>query len=136
VKIQQTRHAFLFGSNIFKLGRCRTPEDNAAYEKHFAELLNYATLPFYWWDYEREQGKSKDARTLEIVHWCREHDVTAKGHPLAWNWVDPPWLPDDLDTVRHAQFFRSHAARQFAGDRLLDVVNGDDDRPNCQQNAR
>lgn len=36
VKITQSRHKFLFGCNIFKLGRCRTPQDNAAYEKRFA----------------------------------------------------------------------------------------------------
>ena len=57
LRISQTRHKFLFGCNIFKLGRCRTAEDNAGYEKHFAELLNYATLPFYWWNYERQKGK-------------------------------------------------------------------------------
>ncbi|NIP27001.1 MAG: twin-arginine translocation signal domain-containing protein, partial [Phycisphaerae bacterium] len=32
VNITQTKHKFLFGCNIFKLKRCRTPEDNAAYE--------------------------------------------------------------------------------------------------------
>ncbi|MHC4463789.1 MAG: hypothetical protein ACYS30_20510 [Planctomycetota bacterium] len=62
-KIAQTRHKFLFGCNIFKLHRCRTADDNAAYEKHFAALLNFATLPFYWWNYERQRGKPDDART-------------------------------------------------------------------------
>ena len=52
LQIEQTRHQFLFGCNIFKLFKCRTPQDNAAYEKQFAELLNFATLPFYWWTYE------------------------------------------------------------------------------------
>ena len=46
VKIEQINHAFLFGCNIFKLDRCSTAEDNANYEKHFATLLNFATLPF------------------------------------------------------------------------------------------
>ena len=62
VNVEQTRHKFLFGCNIFKLNRCRTPEDNAAYAKRFAELLNYATLPFYWWSYERQRGKPDDGR--------------------------------------------------------------------------
>ena len=56
LEISQTRHKFLFGCNIFKLGRCRTEADNAAYEKHFAELLNYATLPFYWWTVRVSKG--------------------------------------------------------------------------------
>jgi len=50
VRVEQTRHKFLFGSNIFKPSSCRPPAHNAAYEKHFADLLNYASLPFYWWD--------------------------------------------------------------------------------------
>jgi len=63
VAIAQSRHKFLFGCNIFKLGRCRTPEDNAAYERRFAALLNFATLPFYWWNYERRQGEPDDDHT-------------------------------------------------------------------------
>ena len=86
VNISQTKHEFLFGCNIFKLNRCRTPEDDAAYEKHFAAMLNFATLPFYWWNYERHQGKPDDARTDEIVRWCKAHSITTKGHLLDWNW--------------------------------------------------
>lgn len=56
VSIEQTRHRFLFGANIFMLNRCKTPADNAAYEKEFTGLLNYATLPFYWWEYEPQSG--------------------------------------------------------------------------------
>ncbi|MEE8149059.1 MAG: hypothetical protein V3T75_01285, partial [candidate division Zixibacteria bacterium] len=53
IRIKQKRHKFLFGCNIFKLNKCRTSEDNAAYAERFAALLNFATLPFYWWNYER-----------------------------------------------------------------------------------
>jgi GH35 family endo-1,4-beta-xylanase len=125
VKIQQTRHKFLFGCNIFKLGRCRTAEDNAAYEKHFAALLNFATLPFYWWNYERRRGQPDDERTEEIVRWCKAHDVTTKGHPLAWNWAEPKWLPDDPVEAMQAQFKRiERCARRFKGDvDIWDVVN-------------
>ncbi len=125
VNIEQKRHKFLFGCNIFKLSRCRTSEDNANYEKHFASLLNYATLPFYWWSYEREQGKPDDERTDEIVRWCKAHDVTTKGHPLAWNWAEPPWLPDEPEAVMQAQFDRiKRCVRRFTGDiDIWDVVN-------------
>jgi endo-1,4-beta-xylanase len=95
VKIEQTRHAFLFGSNIFMLNRYGDPKLNAEYAKRFAALFNYATLPFYWWNYEHQQGRPDYARTDEVLSWCREHGVTCKGHPLAWNWVDPRWLPKD-----------------------------------------
>jgi len=125
VKIEQRRHKFLFGCNIFKLGRCRTPEDNAAYEKRFAALLNFATLPFYWWNYERIQGQPDDERTDEIVRWCKVHNITTKGHPLAWNYVDPRWLPKELAEAMQLQLKRiDRCVRRFKNDvDIWDVVN-------------
>ena len=83
VKISMVRHKFLFGCNIFKYQRCQTDEHNQLYEKRYAELLNFATLPFYWWNYTKEQGKPDDARTEAITTWCLEQNITRKGHPLA-----------------------------------------------------
>jgi len=139
VNIEQTRHKFLFGCNIFKLGRCQTPEDNANYEKHFAALLNFATLPFYWWNYERQQGESDDARTEEIVRWCKAHNVTTKGHPLAWNWAQPPWLPDEPEAAMQAQLDRiRRCVQRFKNDiDIWDVVNEAThyDRPYAKERA-
>ena len=139
VEIEQSRHKFLFGCNIFKLSRCRTPQDNAAYEKHFAELLNFATLPFYWWNYERRQGQPDDDRTEEIARWCKAHNVTTKGHPLAWNWAQPPWLPDEPEVAMKAQFKRiERCVRRFKNDiSIWDVVNEAThyDRDNAKTNA-
>ena len=92
VAIRQTGHEFLFGCNIFRLNRCRTTSDNDAYAERFADLLNFATLPFYWWRYERQHGKPDHSRTEEILAWCLSNDMEAKGHPLAWNYRDPSWL--------------------------------------------
>ena len=139
VNIEQTCHKFLFGCNIFKLGRCQTPEDNANYQRHFAELLNYATLPFYWWNYERQRGQPDDARTDEIVRWCKAHNVTTKGHPLAWNWAEPPWLPDDPEVAMQAQLDRiRRCVQQFKNDiDIWDVVNEAThyDRPQAKERA-
>ena len=125
VKIEQKRHKFLFGCNIFKLNRCRTPQDSAAYAERFAALLNFATLPFYWWNYEREPGRTDDERTDEIVRWCKAHNVTTKGHPLAWNYVDPRWLPKEPDAAMQLQLKRiDGCVRRFKGDiDIWDVVN-------------
>jgi len=139
VKIEQKQHKFLFGCNIFKLNRCRTPEDNAAYAERFAALLNFATLPFYWWNYERRQGKPDDARTEEIVRWCKENNVTTKGHPLAWNYVQPPWLPKEPDSAMQLQFDRiERCVRRFKNKiDIWDVVNEAThyDRPWCKEHA-
>jgi len=123
--IEQKRHKFLFGCNIFKLGKCRTPEDSAAYEKQFDELLNFATLPFYWWNYERRKGNPDDERTAEIVRWCKAHNITTKGHPLAWNYVDPRWLPKEPDEAMRLQMARiGRCVGKFKGDiDTWDVVN-------------
>jgi len=125
VSIEQTRHKFLFGCNIFKLNRCATPQDSAAYAERFAALLNFATLPFYWWNYEREPGRPDDEHTGEVVRWCKAHNVTTKGHPLAWNYVDPRWLPKEPAEAMQLQFKRvAQCVRKFKDDiGIWDVVN-------------
>ncbi|MHC4068573.1 MAG: endo-1,4-beta-xylanase [Planctomycetota bacterium] len=125
VNIEQTNHKFLFGCNIFDLNRCANAEANEAYADHFADLLNYATLPFYWARYEPEKGKEADARTREIVQWCKANNVTPKGHPLVWNLADPKWLPKDPHEAMKVQFERARRCteRFKGGIDIWDVVN-------------
>jgi endo-1,4-beta-xylanase len=125
VRLDQVRHKFLFGSNIFKLGRCQSDRDNETYARRFSDLMNFATLPFYWWDYERERGKPNDRRTDSIVQWCKQKNIMTKGHPLAWNYVDPPWIPHDPQQVLKLQFERiKRCINRFQGDiDIWDVVN-------------
>ena len=125
VRVAQTRHAFLFGSNIFMWGRIGDTKLQEAYNRRFAALLNYATLPFYWPGYEPERGKPRHEHTEKVARWCQEHGIATKGHPLAWNMGDPRWLPDDLDEIRRLQMARiDDCVSRFAGliDRW-DVVN-------------
>jgi len=124
-QVEQVRHAFLFGCNIFKLGRCKTKAQEAEYRRRFAALLNYATLPFYWWGYEPQQGKPDYPRTEQIIRWCRAHGITMKGHPLVWNYNEPAWLPDDPEQVKQLQLQRVFdCVRRFRGKiDIWDVVN-------------
>jgi endo-1,4-beta-xylanase len=125
VEVEQRRHAFLFGCNIFQWGKLPDEKLEAAYREHFAELLNYATLPFYWPSYERRKGEPMHAETERVARWCQEHGIVTKGHPLAWNMGDPPWLPDDPDEIYRLQLDRvGDCIKRFAGliDRW-DVVN-------------
>jgi GH35 family endo-1,4-beta-xylanase len=125
VSIEQTRHRFLFGANVFMLNRCKTPADNAAYEKEFSGLLNYATLPFYWWEYEPQSGRPNYADTERLVAWCAAHHIAMKGHPLAWNEGQPSWLPADLAEVTRLQMQRiADIVGRFKGEiGIWDVVN-------------
>lgn len=92
VRIEMKKHEFLFGCNLFMLRQCGSPELDAAYEKRFADLMNFATLGFYWWDYEREKGKPGHARREDMARWCAEQGILAKGHPLAWNFHQNRWM--------------------------------------------
>jgi GH35 family endo-1,4-beta-xylanase len=125
VAVEQTRHAFLFGSNIFMWGRLPDERLEAAYRDRFAALLNYATQGFYWTSYERRRGEPIHEHTEQVARWCREHGIATKGHPLAWNMGDPARLPDDLEEIRRLQMARiDDCVSRFAGliDRW-DVVN-------------
>jgi GH35 family endo-1,4-beta-xylanase len=120
VAVAQTKHAFLFGCNIFNWGSLRDPADEAAYRDRFAAVFNYATLPFYWPGYEPRQGQPAHANREAIARWCREHGITPKGHPLAWNFADPRWLPDDPEEIRTLQMARiEDCVGRFKG--LIDI---------------
>ncbi len=78
VRIEQTRHAFLFGSNIFQWGRLPNETLEKAYRDRFAALLNYATLPFYWPAYERQQGEPRHKFTEQVARWCASKGLRRK----------------------------------------------------------
>jgi GH35 family endo-1,4-beta-xylanase len=99
VRVEQTRHAFLFGSNIFRLDPRDTSPAQLAYQQRFAALFNYATLPFYWGQFERAEGRPDYARLEAMARWCAAHGITVKGHPLVWQEVYPRWASNDPDVV-------------------------------------
>ncbi len=125
VSVEQTRHAFLFGCNFFQFGKFTRDADEQAYRQAFADLLNYATLGFYWPSYEPRKNQPEHAYTEEVARWCRDHAVTTKGHPLAWNYFEPRWLPDDLAEVKRLQLERiTDCVSHFKGlIDMWDVVN-------------
>lgn len=125
VELEQTRHAFLFGCNVFLLGRVGSDQDEAAYRERFAGLFDYATLPFYWPAYEPRRGLTGQARIEQMVRWCRANGITTKGHPLAWNYADPSWLPEGPAEIRSLQMKRiDDIVKHFQGQiDVWDVVN-------------
>jgi GH35 family endo-1,4-beta-xylanase len=96
------------------------------YEQRFAELLNYATLPFYWGSYEPQRGVEGEERLRHIAGWCGSRGITTKGHPLIWHEVYPAWA-DALDD-REALSLLERRVREIAGSfaglvETWDVVN-------------
>lgn len=104
VHMDMLRHDFLFGANLFMLNRAGSL--NQAYGEAFARLFNYATLPFYWPDYERVQGRDMQETLTNMALWASDHGITTKGHPLIWPGIGAPaWAaqfsPKRLDEVQH-----------------------------------
>ena len=93
IQVEQTRHEFLFGCNIYRFDRYRDAAKNAAYKRGFEELFNYATTGFYWRWYEPQRGKPRYDYTDKVVAWCTQRRIRLKGHPLLWGCRSgvPPW---------------------------------------------
>jgi len=91
------KHDFYFGCNIFEFDILDNQEENDLYKNYFKNLFNFATLPFYWNRYEpKENDYPLDSWLENITIWCKENNITTKGHPLIWrnsnlipDWVDP-----------------------------------------------
>ena len=133
VRIEQTRHKFLFGTAAFDL----VPFTNGRYEGEALEqaerraeklsmLFNAATLPFYWARFEPQRGKPMTEGTKRAAQWCNEHRLITKGHPLCWHTLTADWLlPMRNDEILRAQIARIHRdVSDFRGlIDMWDVIN-------------
>ncbi|WP_231121363.1 endo-1,4-beta-xylanase [Motilibacter peucedani] len=107
--VRQTGHEFLFGCIGFDLipyanGEVGQEGEGSVFggdvpvvqAEDFAEkwlqLFNFATLPFYWGDFEPVRGRPDTQRLLAAARWFADRGVVVKGHPLAWHTVTAPWL--------------------------------------------
>jgi len=140
VSWKMVEHEFLFGCNIFKWDRCRSPDENELYNRRFSELFNFATLGFYWWAYEPRMGEPGYDYSTQVAAWCKDTGIRTKGHPLAWNFVDPRWAGnlDDAALYQRQMDRIRDCTNHFAGqidtwDVINEVVGWD--RGECQENA-
>lgn len=99
VEIRQTGHSFLFGCGAFETLNVTDPlieeEKRAFYEERMEKwlnLFNYGTLPFYWGQFEAEEGNTRTLELKRAAQWLKERNVTLKGHPLCWHTRTAPWL--------------------------------------------
>lgn len=102
IKLTQKNHEFRFGANCFMLNELETEKKNEIYKKHFADLFNMATLPFYWDTLEPERGKPRYAADSPKVYrrpapdlcmeFCEKHGIEPREHGLAYELFFPEWL--------------------------------------------
>lgn len=113
VDIRQTKHAFLFGANIFMLNGFPTAQENEKYESFFKSMFNLATIPFYWKTLEPEQGKPRYTADSKPIYrrpptdvaldFCRRNGITPRGHTLVWDealFAIPDWMPKDSSKMQ------------------------------------
>jgi len=116
------RDGYLFGCNAFAY------HGDTPYARHFRELLNFATLPFYLRSLERQEGKPNYRRIDEILEWCQKVGVTPKGHPLWWGHQAgiPDWLKgaDWAAAQKHCARVVSRSVERYRGRiNIWDIIN-------------
>ena len=102
ISLNQTKHEFKFGANLFMLDELETKEKNDTYKRLFAETFNMATLPFYWNATEPEKGHLRyDKNSTKLyrrpaidrcVEFCEEKGIEPREHALAYEQFFPKWL--------------------------------------------
>lgn len=102
VSVKQKKHAFYFGTTAFMLGSFEKPEKEIQYKEAFANLFNQAVVPFYWSDFEPQEGHLRMRTDSEFIYrrpapdtcleFCGEYGIEPKGHCLTWNNFVPKWL--------------------------------------------
>lgn len=135
VRVKQAGHEYLFGCNAFMLNQFPEAEQNAQYVETFTKLFNEAVIPFYWSDFEPEDGNprfSRDSKpvyrrpnTEECLEFCEKYHVTPKGHPLCWHCFLPEWLPQNSEALMERLERRIREIADYCGNRIRiwDAVN-------------
>ena len=71
------------------------------------EIFNYMTLPFYWGNFEKVEGKPFTEGLMATAEFLKDRNVKIKGHPLCWHTVCADWLLKyDDETILKKQIER------------------------------
>jgi GH35 family endo-1,4-beta-xylanase len=118
VTVKQKKHAIYFGTTAFMLGIFEKPEKEIQYKEAFANLFNQAVVPFYWSDFEPQEGHLRMRTDSEFIYrrpapdtcleFCSEYGIEPKGHCLTWNNFVPKWLeaysPEERKEILERRF--------------------------------
>ncbi len=128
IKVKQIAHKFLFGCGGFDF-MPYVIDGNEFFKditEKWLEIFNYATLPFYWGNFEPEEGKPDTENLLKTAKYLQSKGVKVKGHPLCWHTVCADWLLKyDNKTIMEKQLGRID--REVTGFKgvidMWDVIN-------------
>jgi GH35 family endo-1,4-beta-xylanase len=141
VELEQTEHAFNFGGSLCQARLLHRQASYPAYQEHFAQLFNYATIGFYWGAHEKEPNQwNLQEYARESMAWAIGQGMTVRGHPLMWHNTAPAWIADaerdvkeiDGDILEHVRMLVEEYPQvdqwdlynETPGIRLLDPDNG------------
>jgi endo-1,4-beta-xylanase len=124
VYMDMLKHDFLFGG--WRVGP-PTLDQSQAYCDAFAQLFNYATLPFFWDSYESVQGHERQESLMNMALWARDRGMTIKGHPLIFPTFPVPDWANELSPEQMDEVLRERVTRIVGNFRGLidywDVLN-------------
>ncbi len=128
IHIKQNNHSFLFGCGAFDFMPyvMNGDEEHRKLTESWLDIFNYGTLPFYWGNYEKEEGRTEKDLLMKTADYLKEHNVKVKGHPLCWHTVCADWLMKyDNETILKKQLERiEREVTGFAGViDMWDVIN-------------
>jgi len=93
VTVEQITSDFLFGASIAGWKSFGSVPKNDEYAQRFADLFNYATIPFFWLLMEPIEGVYYFDRTDDMIMWGASQGMAMKGHAPVWfaDYVYPEW---------------------------------------------
>jgi endo-1,4-beta-xylanase len=131
----ERRRSLLFGAPHFQ------PDASAHFNYHFAQVFNFATVPFYRASVEPVEGRLNWEQRDGILDWLESVGITPKGHPLSW--CHEAGLPDwmrtlDYSTLKEVIYRQIVETVTRYKDRIKiwDVINEAHDTANLLQYSR
>lgn len=137
LKVKLVNHEFLFGCGAFDFvtkayidkDPAADPAKKAIFDdrcQKWLKLFNYGTLPFYWGQFEHEEGDPQTESRMTAAKMLKEAGKEVKGHPLCWHTACADWLLKyDNKTILEKQLGRIQ--REVEGFKGLidkwDVIN-------------
>ncbi len=116
VHVQQTRHAFRFGTAVNRAmfaGPTSETDDAATYRAKVGELFNAAVLENgHKWRVWDKAGSRQE--TVATTNWLLDHGLHVRGHCLVWQHRNPKWsVPDDVTESDDPAYVRQRVAEHI-----------------------
>ena len=96
VHLEQTKHAFKFGTAISDAPLFEQSDNGAKYRKNLLRFFNYSVFEnqLKWIQYYEDHYEI----TERMLDWCKDNELPVRGHNLLW--PSYHWMPDQIAKLR------------------------------------